>query len=108
VEACLAPECLKLTICERRCGSAGENDLRASVSFHVHAHIAQRVCGMSRHCGREHLILERRHELYERARDANPERWSRSTWNWSAVGIVVLNPERPAAHAVTQAARQLP
>jgi putative transposase len=32
-----------------------------------------------RHCGRENDILDRRHELYQRARDANPERWTSKT-----------------------------
>jgi hypothetical protein len=29
-----------------------------------------------RHCGREHDILARRHQLYRRARSSNPERWT--------------------------------
>ena len=52
-----------------------------------------------RHFGREADILARRHDLYQRARAANPERWSRGTRNWSPVGIVVLNPERAAQAA---------
>lgn len=36
-----------------------------------------------RHCGREHDILARRHQLYRRARSLNPERWTRSTRNWA-------------------------
>jgi putative transposase len=47
-----------------------------------------------RHDGRERAVLTNRNELYERARSANPERWTRCTRNWSPVGLVVLNPER--------------
>ena len=46
-----------------------------------------------RHSGREATILAQRHALYTSARRANPERWSRSTRNWSPVGQVILNPE---------------
>jgi hypothetical protein len=41
-----------------------------------HRHSAIRyVTPNERHDGREQEILTRRHELYRRARDANPERW---------------------------------
>jgi putative transposase len=46
-----------------------------------------------RHYGREKEVLERRHDLYERARRRHPERWSGPTRNWSPRGAVVLNPE---------------
>jgi len=53
-----------------------------------------------RHHARECAVLARRHELYERVRGANPERWSGSTRNWLPIGLVVLNPERaPDQHA---------
>ncbi len=52
------------------------------------------------HFGRKHGILAMRHQLYQRARASNPERWSRATHNWTAIGLVVLNPHR----ADTQAA----
>jgi putative transposase len=61
----------------------------------THRHSAIRyVTPDERHDGRERALLATRHELYERARCANPERWSRSTRNWSPVELVVLNPER--------------
>jgi putative transposase len=60
-----------------------------------HRHSAIRyVTPDERHHGRERAVLASRHELYERARHSNPERWTRSTRNWSPVGVVVLNPER--------------
>jgi putative transposase len=45
-----------------------------------------------RHSGRDTEILARRHALYTGARNANPERWTRSTRNWSPIGLVLLNP----------------
>ena len=72
----------------------------------THRHSAIRyVTPDQRHHGRERAVLARRHELYERVRRANPERWSGSTRNWLPVGVVVLNPERaPDQAAAYQAA----
>jgi len=47
-----------------------------------------------RHHGKERAVLARRQDLCERASQANPERWTRTTRNGSPVGLVVLNPER--------------
>lgn len=61
----------------------------------THRHSAIRyVTPDQRHHGRESAVLARRHELYERMRRANPERWSGKTRNWLPVGSVVLNPQR--------------
>lgn len=58
-----------------------------------HRHSAIRyVTPDERHSGLDTQILERRHLLYQRVREANPERWSGSTRNWAPVGTVVLNP----------------
>ena len=58
-----------------------------------HRHSAIRyVTPDERHWGREHDILARRHRLYQRARNAHPERWTGSTRNWAPVGAVLLNP----------------
>jgi len=63
-----------------------------------HRHGAIRyVTPDERHFGRELAILQRRQALYERARNLNPERWSRTTRNWAPVGIVVLHPEAKVA-----------
>lgn len=63
-----------------------------------HRHSAIRyVTPNDRHWGRELGILARRHQLYQRARDSNPERWSRATRNWAPIGPVVLNPQGAAA-----------
>ena len=47
-----------------------------------------------RHTGQDHAILGARHDLYTKAREINPARWSGNTRNWSPVGAVTLNPER--------------
>jgi putative transposase len=52
------------------------------------------VSPATRHEGREGEILSKRVETYEQARRRHPNRWSRGTRNWSAVGEVVLNPQR--------------
>lgn len=58
-----------------------------------HRHSAIRyVTPDERHGGREKNVLAHRHALYQRARDANPERWSYGTRNWAPVGPVLLNP----------------
>jgi transposase InsO family protein len=60
---------------------------------HQHRHSAIRyVTPDERHSGREREILARRHQLYQRVHDLNPERWTRSTRNWRPVGSVVRNP----------------
>jgi putative transposase len=46
-----------------------------------------------RHFGREQDVLTRRHALYQRARRANPERWTRGTRDWSPIAVVTLNPD---------------
>jgi transposase InsO family protein len=61
----------------------------------THRHSAIRyVTPDQRHHGRDRAVLAGRHQLYERMRRANPERWSGATRNWLPVGPVVLNPQR--------------
>ena len=67
-----------------------------------HRHSAIRyVTPDERHCGRENSILARRHQLYQRARAANPERWTRNTRNWAPIELVVLNPQRQETQVAT-------
>jgi putative transposase len=47
-----------------------------------------------RHSGMAEIILENRKKLYEKAKTAHPERWSRQTRNWTLDNEVWLNPER--------------
>lgn len=59
-----------------------------------HRHSALRyVTPDQRHFHHERQVLARRQAIYERARRRAPERWSRSTRNWTPIGTVVLNPE---------------
>lgn len=55
------------------------------------------VSPAQRHAGEDQAILAARHALYQKAREANPARWSGSTRNWDPVGAVTLNPERDSA-----------
>ena len=52
------------------------------------------VTPAQRHAGQDRALLTARHELYQRARQSNPQRWSRQTRNWTPVTAVTLNPER--------------
>lgn len=47
-----------------------------------------------RHNGKAETILEQRKQLYEKAKFAHPERWSRQTRDWTLDNEVWLNPER--------------
>ena len=60
-----------------------------------HRHSALRfVTPDQRHRGDDRSLLAARHQVYQRARAARPERWSGKTRNWSPIGSVWLNPER--------------
>ena len=60
-----------------------------------HRHSAIRyVTPGQRHCGEDHAILAARHELYLKARERNPTRWSGATRDWTPIDAVTLNPER--------------
>lgn len=62
---------------------------------HDHRHSGIRyVSPAQRHAGDDHTILAARHDLYLRAKEQNPARWSGTTRNWNPVGPVTLNPER--------------
>ncbi len=60
---------------------------------HRHSGIGY-VTPAQRHAGQDHAILAARHELYTKARQKNPARWSGRTRNWTPIGAVTLNPER--------------
>lgn len=47
-----------------------------------------------RHSGMDKVIFENRRKLYEKAKAAHPERWSREIRNWTLDNEVWLNPER--------------
>jgi putative transposase len=47
-----------------------------------------------RHSGQDKAILAARHELYLKAKQRHPARWSGNTRDWSHIAAVTLNPER--------------
>ena len=61
-----------------------------------HRHSSIRfVTPASRHYGEDKLILEKRKEVYEEARQKNPSRWaSRKTRTWEPIQEVTLNPSK--------------
>jgi putative transposase len=60
-------------------------------NLHLHSGI-NFVTPASKHNGLDGKILKKRHNVYECARQMNPNRWSKKTRNWSEVKIVELNP----------------
>lgn len=60
---------------------------------HRHSGIGY-VTPAQRHTGEDHAVLNARHEVYTRAKEANPRRWTGTTRDWSHKGVVTLNPER--------------
>ena len=60
---------------------------------HLHSSI-RFVTPDDRHYGREIHILEKRHRVYEEAKENFPGRWSGKTRNWSPIQVVMLNPEK--------------
>lgn len=61
---------------------------------HRHSRIGFVTPG-ERHRGEDKALLAKRHEVYQAAKEANPARWHGQTRNWTQVGTVTLNPERP-------------
>lgn len=67
----------------------------------THRHSAIRyVTPNERHARLEHDVLARRHQLYQRARQCRPERWTGATRDWTPVGHVLLNPPSAPADAM--------
>jgi putative transposase len=65
------------------------------------------VTPSQRHAGRERGLLAGRHELYQRARQSNPRRWSGQTRDWTPVAAVTLNPERDSVIQTASPRNQL-
>lgn len=59
---------------------------------HLHSAVGF-VTPDDRHSGRDIELLERRRQVYERARRRHPERWSGTTRSWEHVETVTLNPQ---------------
>ena len=60
---------------------------------HLHSSISF-VTPNQRHSGEDIKTLEKRHELYLRAKSLNPQRWSRNTRNWKHISSISLNPDK--------------
>jgi putative transposase len=73
---------------------------------HRHSGIGY-VTPSQRHAGQDRGLLACRHELYQRARCANPRRWSGPTRDWTPVAAVTLNPERDSVIQTASPRNQL-
>ncbi len=63
---------------------------------HEHRHSASNfVTPAQRHAGLDPALLDERAEVYEKARQANPQRWPRQARQWTHVEVVHLNPDTP-------------
>lgn len=60
---------------------------------HLHSSI-KFVTPNQRHKGEDKQILARRKEVYKKAKQKHPERWSGNTRNWDEISEVKLNPEK--------------
>lgn len=64
---------------------------------HKHRHSGIKfVTPGQRHAGEDVQILADRHQVYLKAKSANPLRWSGETRNWNPIEEVHLNPEKQA------------
>ena len=60
-----------------------------------HRHSAIRfVTPSQRHSGEEMAVLREREEVYKKAREQNPSRWTGSAREWKPIEKVVLNPSK--------------
>lgn len=59
-----------------------------------------------RHSGIDAKIVKKRNEVYEAAKARHPERWTKSTRDWSLPEKVYLNPEKNQSNADTYEANQ--
>ncbi len=60
---------------------------------HLHSGI-KFVTPQQRHKGLDEGVLKRRDQVYKKAREKNPNRWSKGTRNWEKIQEVRLNPEK--------------
>jgi putative transposase len=61
---------------------------------HRHSRI-RFVTPNERHRGDDKALLAKRDAVYQAARAQHPARWSGKTRDWTPIGAVMLNPERP-------------
>lgn len=67
------------------------DSLRGVGHKHLHSGI-KFVTPHDRHTGHDKTILATRHAVYQRAKQANPNRWTHATRNWKYESEVTLNP----------------
>ena len=60
---------------------------------HLHSGI-KFVTPEQRHVGKDEMILKHRTEVYAKAKERMPHRWSRGIRNWKKDCTVLLNPEK--------------
>ena len=73
---------------------------------HEHRHSAINfVTPAQRHAGLDPALLNARTEVYEKARQANPQRWSRQARQWTHVEVVHLNPDTPQTPQIKEPQR---
>lgn len=65
-------------------------------NVHLHSGI-KFVTPSERHEGKDIEILEKRKQVYERAKQKNPSRWSGNTRNWDRIDEVHLNSKRTSS-----------
>lgn len=70
---------------------------------HKHSSI-KFVTPNQRHNGDDVQILAVRDALYQRAREANPSRWSGNTRNWQRDDVTVFNADKKLVEKVKEAA----
>jgi len=70
---------------------------------HEHRHSGIRfVTPAQRHSGEDRNILRNREEVYRKAKERNPSRWSGDTRNWDPIHTVVLNPSSRKSSALEE------
>jgi putative transposase len=60
-----------------------------------HLHSALKfVTPEQRHRGEDIVVRQKRHTVYEKAKQRHPDRWTRNTRDWSLPDVVTLNPDK--------------
>jgi putative transposase len=54
-----------------------------------------------RHVGNDKVIMKNRHDVYIKAKEKHPERWSKGTRNWQLPTVVTLNANRKKKNSTT-------
>jgi putative transposase len=60
-----------------------------------HLHSALKfITPQQRHNGEDKIIMQKRHTVYQNAKQKHPERWSKNTRNWTLPKNITLNPNK--------------